>query len=258
MIKGRTVLVTRPKGQAREFAEALKRSGVKVLTVPTIKIVPPASFGALDRAINAIEAYDWVIFTSANAVQFFAARFRALGKNSKTLKTTHTIAIGPATARAMRQENIPVTRTSEFYVAESVLKLMPRPRGLKILIPRAKEAREILPEVLKKRGAKVDAVTTYETVLEDSGADVLRQALDRNKIDCVTFTSSSTVKGFFRMIGPRANKIIKNKNIVAASIGPVTTGTLKSYGWRPKIIAQKPLTKFLAREIIKYYSKGHS
>ncbi|OGR85533.1 MAG: hypothetical protein A2901_03310 [Elusimicrobia bacterium RIFCSPLOWO2_01_FULL_54_10] len=244
-LKGVFIAVTRARGQASGFAGALRRMGARVLICPTILIAAPASYKPLDRAVRKLESYDWLIFTSANAVESFAKRLRRKPVRSKTC------AIGPGTAASMKKLGIKVTLMSKNFVAESILKTMPSVRGKRILIPRAKDAREILPRELRRRGAAVDAPETYKTVLDARGAAQLRKAL-KSAVDCVTFTSASTVHNFFKAAGR-----IPHKQITAASIGPITTQALLSHGWKPAIVAKKPTTQHLAQAILKYYRKGH-
>lgn len=226
--------------------------GARVLAYPAIKIVPPRSYAALDKSLRNMDSYDWLIFTSANAVEHFMKRCRRLKISPRPFKNLKTCAIGPVTAAAMRRAGIPVSKISRDYVAESVLDALPSVRGIKILIPRAQEAREILPQELKKRGAAVDVVTAYRTVLDSNGAKAIKRLLAGQGVDCVTFTSSSTVNNFFRAAGRRP------KGALAASIGPITTKTLLSHGWRPSIVAKKPTTAHLARAILNHFKKGPS
>jgi uroporphyrinogen III methyltransferase/synthase len=165
-----------------------------------------------------------------------------------------TCAIGPATAEKMRSFKIPVTKISKEYVAESILNEMTHVRGKRILIPRAEKAREILPKELKKRGAQVDVITAYRTVLDQSNFSTFQHWLEKNQIHCITFTSSSTVRNFFQLLNKdQRKKIVKSKKIQAASIGPVTTQTLKEYGWFPSIIASKPTVQHLTQAITQFY-----
>lgn len=226
--------------------------GTAVLTCPAIKIVPPANYAALDKSLRKLSSYDWLIFTSANAVEYFMKRYLRLKITPNALKTLKTCALGPLTAIALRQAKIPVSKISKNYVAESVLDALPSVRNMNILIPQAQEARKILSQELRKRGAKVDVVTAYRTVVDEPGAQAMRNLLSSRKVDCVTFTSSSTVKNFFLSAGGRP------RGTLAASIGPITTKTLLSYGWKPAIVARKPTTKHLAQAILNYFKKGIS
>jgi len=248
-LKGRTILITRAKVQASPFAKRLRTLGAKVLSCPTIKIIPPTSTKPLDSALRKIESYDWIIFSSANAVERFSERMKKVRKNRKLPVSLKTCAIGPATARAMRIARIPVTKISKDFVDESILDILKAVRGKKILIPRAQQAREVLPSVLKKRGARVHVVPAYRTMPDKSGIKRLKSHLTRTKIDSVAFTSSSTVTNFFKAVGSPSTLPI------AASIGPVTSGTLAEYGIRPLIVARKPSTRFLAEAIADYFGK---
>ncbi|OGR88476.1 MAG: hypothetical protein A3A86_03730 [Elusimicrobia bacterium RIFCSPLOWO2_01_FULL_60_11] len=249
-----TVLVTRPRGQASGFAGRLRRMGIKVFAHPAIRIIPPKSYAPLDKALRKIGSYDWLIFTSANAVDSFLKRARRLRIRPAALMGLKTCSIGPATAKAMRKAGMPVSKISRDYVAESVLDALPSVKGMKILIPRARDAREVLPQGLRKRGARVDAVDAYRTVLDKRGAQAIRRLLAGPGLDCAAFTSASTVKNFFLAAGRRP------KGVIAASIGPVTTRTLLSYGWKPSITARKPTTSHLAQAILNHYKgyfRGH-
>lgn len=256
-LKGKKIVVTRAREQSSEFASRLKFYGAQVLCSPTIRIVPPKSFKLLDRAVKNITIYDWLIFTSVNGVEKFVGRYKKFFKKNQFPRKLKTCAIGPATALLMRKNSIPVSKISKEYVAESILKELKHVRGKKILIPRAEQAREILPETLTKRGAQVDVVPAYRTVLDSSNFHTFVRWLKSGEINCITFTSSSTVRNFFSMLKKKEKKeLIQNKHIHAASIGPVTSRTLKDYGWYPSIKAEKPTTKHLCSAIANFY-KNH-
>ena len=247
-LKGIRVLVTRAQSQSSVFAQRLCKQGADVSEVPLIKIVPPKSWRSLDLAIKNLERYDWVIFTSVNGAQFFAKRFAKLSK--KKFPKIKTCAIGPSTASALKKFNIPVTRRAEKYISESVLDLFKTVRGKNILIVRAKEAREILPQTLKKRGATVSIATAYQTLKNSSVKNNLN-ALLTQKIDCVTFTSASTVRYFFNVL---QNKKMK-QNIVAAAIGPITSATLNQFGWTAEIVPAQSTIPALSKAIVNFYKR---
>lgn len=245
-LRGKTIIVTRTREQASGFAKLLRSYGARVLSCPTIKIVPPLAYQPMDRAIRAIDSYDWLIFTSANAVRHFMKRFR----KREFPKHLKTFAIGLATAQAMNRSKIRVTKISDDYVAESILDTLPNLSAKKVLIPRAREAREILPAELRKQGADVHVVPAYRTILDSAGARKLKGWLSKSNPDCVTFTSSSTVKNFFKTVR------VRPKSALAASIGPITTKTLLKHGWKPAIVAKKPTTRHLAQAIAHYFNGG--
>ena len=245
-----TVLITRPRGQASGFAERLKSKGIKVFAHPAIRIIPPKSYAALDKALRKIGSYAWLIFTSANAVDHFLKRARCLKVRPAALKKLKTCSIGPATAKAMRKAGIPVSKISRDYVAESILDVLPSVKGLRILIPQAQDARDVLALGLRKRGARAEAPVAYRTVPDKRGIQAIRRLLSGPGVDCAAFTSASTVNNFFRAAGRRP------KGTIAASIGPVTTKALLSYGWKPSITARRPTTMHLARAIADHF-RGH-
>ncbi len=263
-LSGVRIVVTRARDQASGFAKLLRGAGAKVLVCPTIKIIPPRSFAPLDQAIRNLEKYDWLVFTSVNGVEMFGRRFKkinprfsgtARSKYAVFPSTLKTCAIGPATAERMRAYKIPVGKVSKEYVAESVLDALKTVKGQRILIPRAAVARDVLPVTLRKRGATVDVIEAYRTRPDASGLAQLKVWLKKPGVDCVTFTSSSTATNFFALVGGVAGgkgllrKLIVNPRIRAASIGPVTTATLKAKGWPPRIVATKPTTQHLAAAI---------
>lgn len=258
VLKDKTIVITRPKKQASNFAAILRSHGARVLSCPTIRICPLKNLQRLDAALKNLDSYNWLIFTSANGVEQWMKRYRKILNNRQLPKKIKTCAIGPATAEKMLDLGIPVTKKSKEYVAESILKEIPFPKGKKILIPRAMEAREVLPKELERRGAQVEVVPVYSTVLDGSGFQQVRSALKKNEVDCITFTSSSTVRNFFALLDTAdKERLRKNNKIVAASIGPVTTLTLMEFGWHPEIVAKKPTTIHLARAIVDFYRKGN-
>lgn len=256
-LQGKNIVVTRARAQASEFVMVLRTAGAQVLCCPTIRIVPPPSFRPLDQAIQRLDSYHWLIFTSVNGVETFMKRFKKIFNEAYFPKCLKSCAIGPATAERMRRLGVPVTRISKEYVAESILKEIQKVRGKKILIPRAENAREVLPRALRRRGARVDVVTAYRTVVDKSSFSTFRKWLKNKQVDCITFTSSSTVKNFFSLLSASAkDQLAQNKKIQAASIGPVTSRTLKEFGWPPAIVAAKPTTQHLAAAIVNFYQRN--
>lgn len=257
---GKTILVTRSREQASQFAKLLSEAGANVVELPTIQIVPPENWEELDAEIGKIESYQWLIFTSANAVINFQARLAACGKDSRDLKGIRVCAIGPGTAEAVekclafRPDLVP-----QEFRAESVVEAFRHlnTRSLKILIPRAKVARDILPQQLTEIGANVKAVTVYETVVPEEGGKKLAALLEEGKLEMVTFTSSSTVDNFAEMAGEALLARVK-EHVAAACIGPITAEKALSYGLRVDVQPQKYTIPALAEAIIEYYSKGQN
>jgi uroporphyrinogen III methyltransferase/synthase len=227
---GRRIVLTRAEEQAGESAEQLRRLGADVIAAPTIEIVEPSSWAPIDAAIAQLEIYDWLIFTSRNGVERFLSRLDASERDLRAIKGS-IAAIGPATAEALAQARLKVDCLPEEFVAESLLDAFEAElTGKKVLIPRAEVAREVLPEGLRQRGARVDVAPVYRTVVPTSSA--LRDTLAAKRPDWITFTSSSTVRQFVEMAGEEALQ-----GVGVASIGPITSATIREYGVEPTVEA---------------------
>jgi len=248
---GTTVLVTRPREQAGEFADLLAGYGARVLTMPTIAIVDPADWGPLDRAIAELARYDWVIFTSVNGVRFFFDRLHALGRDARALGRARFCAIGPRTAEALAERGFKADLVPIEYQAEGVLEAIKKEdmKGARILIPRAEVARDLLPEELRARGADVTVAVAYRTVRPEADGAALKERLRRREIGVVTFTSSSSVRNYVALFADRAEASTLTANAVVACIGPITAETAESYGLKVGIRAKENTIPALAEAI---------
>jgi uroporphyrinogen III methyltransferase/synthase len=248
---GTTVLVTRARDQARELAELLSAYGAQVLAFPTIAIVPPGDWETLDKAITELPRYDWVVFTSVNGVRFFLERLRALGRDARALGHARLVAIGPRTAGALAAGGLTADLVPEEYQAEGVLKALAKEEmeGKRVLIPRAEEARELLPDDLRKRGAEVTVAVAYRTVRPDVDVQSLKQELSRGGIGVVAFTSSSTVRNYVELLGDPEEARRLTRQTVVACIGPITADTAESYGLQVGIRAKENTIPALADAI---------
>src|SRR5262249_36902236 len=192
--------------QAGELARVLEDAGAEVILFPTIVIAPPADPGALDRAAAAAGSYDWLLFTSANGVRAFFARFAARGGDVRELAGVRIGCIGPGPAGEPERRLLRPAVVPREFRAEGLLEALGREdlRGRRILLPRAAGARPVLPETLAARGARVDEVIAYRAALPpDADVDGLRAALASGTIDALTFTSSSTGRHFVQLLGPQ-------------------------------------------------------
>lgn len=251
---GKTVIVTRPKEQSHEFIRLLEDRGANVIPFPTIEITPPRSYKALDRAINEIEHYDWIVFTSVNGVKSFFSRLKELNKDLRELHGAKIAAIGDITASEIMNMGIKVDIVPDEFRAEGLIKIFKKHRikDAKVLIPRARIARDILPESLKKLGAKVDVVTSYITKKPSkSKTNHICKLLDEHTVDLITFTSSSTARNFFELIPDF--KQYKKKPVIA-SIGPITAQTIREFGYRAQISPKQYTVLHLVEEIANYYT----
>ncbi|GFO54840.1 uroporphyrinogen III methyltransferase [Geomonas sp. Red276] len=228
---GRSVLVTRSADQAGEFATKLERLGARVYSCPTIDITPPASYAELDAAIEALESCHWVIFTSYNAVKYFFARLSEVGLDTRALCCTRVCAVGPKTAAALLPYGVRADLVPEDYKAEGVVAAFKDLdiTGKRVLFPRGDRAREVIPERLREMGADVLAPVAYANVTPaDIPAAALR-ALEEGRVDCATFTSSSTVQNLAAILGD--NRFLHlMEGVKVASIGPVTSKTCCELG----------------------------
>jgi len=223
---GRTIVVTRSRTQASALAERLLDLGAEVLEFPTIRATEPEDWGPADAAIGSLSGYDWVVFTSTNGVDSFFERLVAHHLDARALAGAQVAAIGPATAARLIDCGVYPDYVPGEYRAEGVLEgFLERGvgKGVRVLIPRALEAREILPDTLRERGAQVDVVPVYRTVVGQGEASVLER-LAEGSVDAVTFTSSSTVKNFVKLT-ESIDLSTAMKDVTVASIGPVTSET---------------------------------
>ena len=231
-LSGRRVLVTRALHQAGKLSEGLRALGAEPVEVPVLEIRPPATFEPLDKSLRQLDHYDWLILTSANAASALAGRAAELGLKLQPPPTLKVAAIGDATAAAVRNIGFPVTLVPESYVAESLLKgLTKLVAGRRVLLARAAIARDVIPDVLRQSGAEVEVVDAYRNEMPAAAPDQLREALARG-IDAATFTSSSSATHLAEAAHAAAIAFPLAK-VLAVSIGPVTSRTLRDLGWKP-------------------------
>lgn len=229
-LSGVRVLVGRARHQAGALSAKLRAEGASVIEIPFIEIRKPRSFKPLDTALRAIGEYDWLILTSVNGVDPLWERMAALGIRPHDLKHLWIAAIGPATRNAIEQGGLKVNVVPKEYVAESVVRsLRRRIQGKRVLLVRAKVARDVIPLELRKAGATVDVVEAYETVVPQFSRIRLRRLLknQNRRPHLITFTSSSTVRNFVQLRGAGRARI---DGIRMASIGPITSATLREVG----------------------------
>ena len=255
-LAGTRVLVGRARHQAGGLSASLRSLGASVIEIPFIQIRKPQSYQSLDDALKNIRSYDWLILTSANGVEAMWERIRKLRITRRTLKHLQIAAIGPATKKAIVKHGLKVKMVPEEYVAESVVKgLRDKVNGKRVVLIRAKVARDVIPEELRAAGAEVDVVEAYETVVPEKSAARLR-TLMRNasrRPHIVTFTSSSTAKNFAELLGnSKAGSLSMGllKHVQCASIGPVTSAILRELQMPVAIEAREFTMGGLIRAIV--------
>src|SRR5271154_374701 len=223
---GQRIVVTRAPDQAGELSERLRALGADAMELPVISIQPPEDSGPIDRAIEQLSTYDWLIFTSVNGVRFFLDRLDHSKQDLRSLRA-RICAIGPATRRAVEALHLKVDLMPEEYVAESLVQAFAKESlaGTRVLLPRAAVARDLIPAELSKLGAQVDVVEAYRNVIPPDASQRASELFAGKKPGWITFTSSSTVKNFLEVAGPAALEGVR-----IASIGPVTSETARSLG----------------------------
>ena len=232
---GKTVLVTRPREQAAEFSERLIALGARVIELPLIEIQAAPDPRALELAAGSASRFDWIVFTSANAVDAFMRALAALEQDARALGTARLCAVGPATAARLAQFHLRVDLVPETFHAEGAFAALDAQgplAGRTVLLPKGDIARDVLAERLRAAGAEVTEVVAYRTVardaLRDTDPDIYRMLLD-GTLDCVTFTSSSAVRTFVDLVGEDA-AIDLLRHTAVATIGPVTGDTARAAG----------------------------
>lgn len=248
---GKHVVVTRARAQASDLAGRLGELGAQVIECPAIRIEPPTDPTPLRAAVDRIRQYHWVVFTSVNGVDsFFNVLFQA-GHDARCLSAAQLCAIGPATAARLREYGLVAELVPTRYVAEAIIEAFEHTDDLKgknILLPRAETARAVLVEGLHRLGAVVDEVPAYRTV-EDQGLGPAVEAALKEGLDWVTFTSSSTVHNFLSRVDLTA---LRKRKPLIASIGPVTSATIKAAGLDVDVEAAEYTIEALVDAIVGY------
>ena len=253
---GKRIIVTRAREQVSGFLKGLEMSGAECIQFPTIEVSPPENWDLLDQAIESLETYQWLLFTSVNGVKFFLKRLEAKGKDVRDIKGLKIGAIGPKTAEAWHRFGIKVDLVPDEYRAEAVVECFKKigVKGEKILLPRAVFAREVLPEELENMGLKVDVVPAYQTRRPDRDTGRIVEMLRKGEVDMVTFTSSSTVTNFADMFETDEKEFQTwMAHIAVACIGPVTAGTARDKGFSVDLIPPKYTIESFTESILDFF-----
>jgi uroporphyrinogen III methyltransferase/synthase len=257
---GRRILVTRPREQAEDLGRRLEALGAEAIIAPMIRIEPPDDYAPLDAACARAGTFDWIVFSSVNAVDAFMQRLHAGGRDLRALASARICAVGPATAERLRRREVSVDLVPAEYRAEAVVGAITEtsdPSGLKVLLPRADIGREVIAAELRNRGADVAEVIAYRTVVaepeREGEPDIYRMLLDR-RIDVVTFTSASAVRNFVKIVGaePAADLL---RATPVASIGPVTAEAAAQAGIRTTIVPAQYTVAALVDAIVEHFEK---
>jgi uroporphyrinogen III methyltransferase/synthase len=251
---GRRVVVTRPRPQVGRFAALLEGHGAEVVALPTIRLAPPDDWAPLDAALAGLRGFAWLIFTSANGVAAFRDRLAAGGLDARALAGARLAAIGAETAEALGRLGLRADVVPQEYRAEGLVEAL-RPHvgaGTRVLLVRAAEARDVVPRELAAAGAEVTVAPAYRTLPVKEGADHVLGLLEAGAVDVVTFTSSSTVRGFMALLGSDDARR-RLAGVALAAIGPITAATLAEYGLEARISPREYTIPALAAAIAAHF-----
>ncbi|MBW2484618.1 MAG: uroporphyrinogen-III C-methyltransferase [Deltaproteobacteria bacterium] len=257
------IVVTRTRDQASELVTLLENYGAECLEYPTISLEPAASYDILDRALAELETYNWLLFTSINAVEYFFRRLFELDKDVRDIKGPKIAAVGRVTAEALISRGIRADLLPEEFTGDGLAEILIKTnvKGMRVLIPRALKARETLPEALSSAGADVTVAPVYQNVLPSSSSgeqlkEELQTALQNKSIDMVTFTSSSTVKNFVRLLDISTPGEMQKlmSGVAVATIGPITAKTAEQSGMHVDVQPAAYTIPDLVDTIVKYFT----
>lgn len=259
LLLNRSILVACSAKKMSTLSDGLRALGASVTPFPVIEIREIEDKVQMDNALDSLERYDWIIFTSAYGATYFSQRFHERKIQSNVLKELKICAIGPATESTLKELGFKVDMVPTRFVAEGVVEALETCygglggiTGSRILIPRAKFARDVLPDTLTAAGAGVDIVPFYQTVKATLDKKTILQ-LKAETPDLIVFTSSSTVKNMVEIMGHTAGKNLLRKSTVAA-IGPITVNTVESFGKHVEIVPKQSTIVSLIQAIEDYYS----
>jgi uroporphyrinogen III methyltransferase/synthase len=250
---GQRVVVTRNRREAGKLSGQLRELGAEVLEIPTIKILPPTRNESLIEAITGISSYDWIIFTSANGVEHFFDYFFKAFRDVRDLGSVRFAAVGPATAKKLREFHLNIDLMPETYTAAATAKAMlaaQNVENISVLLARAESANPELPRLLEDKGAIVDDIAFYKTEPETADRNGAADDFEENSADWITFASSSAVRNFDARFG-LAKRCADNPKLKLASIGPETTKALKELGLKPTAKAKEHTIDGLAAALLK-------
>lgn len=257
-LAGRHIAITRPSEQAGDLAARLVALGARVTPLPAIAIAPIEDTARLDAVLTALAGYDWLVFTSVNGVRAVEQRLQALGLDWSARHRARIAAIGPATASALAPLGVSADLVPQEYVAEALVEALGNVVGQRILLPRADLAREVLARELRVRGAEVDEIAAYRTIVQPLAPALLADLLDGDRVDAITFTSSSTVRSLvtgLQAAGRDPQRALAG--IALSCIGPITAQTLREAGLAPALVAQEYTIAGLVAALAAYFATPH-
>jgi hydroxymethylbilane synthase len=251
-LAGRRIVLTRPEDQSQDLAQQLEQLGAQPLILPVIRIVPRMDLQPLDRAVAELDAFDWIVLTSVNAVTIFGERWRAMNRQSNGDHRWQVAAVGPATADALRTFGIDPALVPAIYRAEEIVAGLGDVAGRRILVPQASAARPALVEQLTAQGAEVTVIPVYDTVPAELSEGALAELAQG--VDAVLFTSGSTVRNFVNAVRPHPAAFAQVQKAALICIGPVTAEAVQEAGLPTPVIADEATTASLVQRVRTYFS----
>lgn len=246
---GKTILITRASSQSDGLRGSLESAGARVIELPAIQIVPLDDWSEVDRAVANLPTYDWVIFTSSNAVEHFMHRVQMAGIGW----SVPVAVVGTSTARSLEKWGLNASLVPTNFRAEGLLEAFPSEfAGVRMLLPRAETAREILPDELRRRGATVDVLPVYRTIKSSLGPQEISETFSKHRVDAVVFTSPSAVRFFSDTLGESLSSTLER--IPIATIGPVVGEAVESLGLKVAIQPAQATMMDLTRAICRYFT----
>lgn len=257
---GHRILVTREKVEGFHCLEDL---GAEIIEFPTLEIVPPDTYHEMDKMLEQVEEYTWLIFTSRNGVKYFFKRYFEKDRDIRDLKGVKICAVGKKTEDEVKKYGLKVDIVPDVYRAEGLIKIFTSKQkagnadkplaGVKFLLPRAEVAREIFPEKIRELGGTIDIPVVYKTIKPESRGKRLRRFLKAGKITIATFTSAATFRNFMAIMGKDADLLLKG--VVIAAIGPVTSHAVEQAGLHVDIMPKEATIDAMVAEIIQWVDK---
>jgi uroporphyrinogen III methyltransferase/synthase len=253
-LEGRRIVITRSAEQSGELRERLQELGAEVTSLPLVRFLESKDTADLDRAIRALYQFDWIIFTSANAVTFFLARCRAVGCWPNTGRTKVAV-VGSATRLALENQDLQASLVpAEFSGAGLAAELSGLISGKSVLLPRSDRASEELPSMLRKAGAKVTEVTAYVTAGPEAFDPSLIDAIRDGLVDAVAFFSPSAFQEFKKLMGPDLRIKYDSRRVALAAVGPMTAGAIRAAGLPVAIEADEATTASLVAGLERHFT----
>lgn len=260
-LQGKRVLVASTPKTSQRLKDGLESRGAAVRVAHVIEIRECAAKGPLDRAIDALDSYAWIVFTSSYGVHFFLRRLAQRGIRADRLSRRRLCAVGPSTAEELTKEGLRATLVPQEFLAEGIASALlfsdrgaAQLAGTRILMPRAREARDTLPRLLSDAGAQVDAVVCYENIPAQADPELI-ESLSSIPPDIVVFTSSLAVRSLMGMMNPRQRSDML-ANVCVAAMGPATASTVESFGGKAGIVPGRSTVESLVDAIHRYFARA--